>query len=233
MRWTVTRFHIFRKDLSRLARQPWRLDIDNSAFIEVWNRGDNDRRITGRPDRPLCRHARGAWHGNAAEDRAPLAFGAPGGARGRGNRVRARHRALDPLASPRQAEKRRARVGAPRKHVPSLHRQHPGAAGNRRLPVRRVLHPQQGHPPRRDHLRLPMRRSVMSEVDMKEVVRGRYAEIARSVRTPGSSCCYDGEAGSCGISANLYADDETGALPQEAVLASLGWEPDGSRRAEG
>jgi hypothetical protein len=41
-------------------------------------------------------------------------------------------------------------------------------------------------------------------------------------KPPGSSCCYDGEEGSCGISANLYADDETGSLPEEAVLASLG-----------
>ena len=62
----------------------------------------------------------------------------------------------------------------------------------------------------------------MSEVDIKEAVRNRYAEIARSVQAPGSSCCYDGEAGSCGISANLYADDETGSLPEKAVLASLG-----------
>jgi arsenite methyltransferase len=62
----------------------------------------------------------------------------------------------------------------------------------------------------------------MSEVDIKEVVRERYAEIARSVRTPGSSCCYDGESGSEGISANLYADDETGSLPENAALASLG-----------
>src|SRR5271167_5030494 len=62
----------------------------------------------------------------------------------------------------------------------------------------------------------------MSETDIKEAVRGRYAEIARSVRAPGSSCCYDGEAGSRGISANLYADDETESLPEKAVLASLG-----------
>jgi arsenite methyltransferase len=60
----------------------------------------------------------------------------------------------------------------------------------------------------------------MSEVDLREAVRKRYAEIARSVQAPGSSCCCDGEAGSCGISANLYADDETG--PEKAVLASLG-----------
>jgi len=62
----------------------------------------------------------------------------------------------------------------------------------------------------------------MSEVDIKEVVRERYAEIARNVQSPGSSCCFDGEAGSCGISANLYADDETKSLPEAAVLASLG-----------
>jgi len=62
----------------------------------------------------------------------------------------------------------------------------------------------------------------MSEVDIKEAVRKRYAEIARNVQTPGSSCCYDGEAGSCGISANLYADAETGSLPEKAILASLG-----------
>jgi hypothetical protein len=60
----------------------------------------------------------------------------------------------------------------------------------------------------------------MSEVEIKEVVRERYAEIARSVRTPGSSCCYDGEAGSCGISANLYASDETISLPEEARLGA-------------
>src|SRR6202034_2199870 len=35
-------------------------------------------------------------------------------------------------------------------------------------------------------------------------------------------CCYDGEVGSRCISANLYDDDETGSLPQDAVLASLG-----------
>ena len=62
----------------------------------------------------------------------------------------------------------------------------------------------------------------MAEADIKEAVRNRYAEIARNVQTPKSSCCYDGEEWSCGISANLYADDETGSLPEEAVLASLG-----------
>jgi arsenite methyltransferase len=62
----------------------------------------------------------------------------------------------------------------------------------------------------------------MSGVDIQEVVRERYAGIARSVHRPGSSCCYDGEVGSRCISANLYADDEIGSLPENAVLASLG-----------
>jgi arsenite methyltransferase len=62
----------------------------------------------------------------------------------------------------------------------------------------------------------------MPGTDIRDVVRERYAEIARSVRTPGSSCCYDGESGSEGISANLYAAHETKCLPQDAVTASLG-----------
>ncbi|HZZ22395.1 MAG TPA: arsenite methyltransferase [Roseiarcus sp.] len=62
----------------------------------------------------------------------------------------------------------------------------------------------------------------MPETDIREVVRERYAEIARNVRAPGSSCCYDGESGSEAISANLYAADETKCLPQDAVTASLG-----------
>jgi arsenite methyltransferase len=68
----------------------------------------------------------------------------------------------------------------------------------------------------------------MPEAGIKEIVRERYAEIARNVGKPGSSCCsgssscYDGERGSEGISANLYDRDETGSLPREAVTASLG-----------
>ena len=68
----------------------------------------------------------------------------------------------------------------------------------------------------------------MPEMDIKEVVRERYAEAARNVRAPGSccggaSCGADAAlAGVSAISANLYGDDETGALPEAAVLASLG-----------
>ena len=59
-------------------------------------------------------------------------------------------------------------------------------------------------------------------------MRERYAEAARNVSAPGS-CCGGASCGAdaalAGVSAitgNLYADDETGALPEKAVLASLG-----------
>ena len=63
----------------------------------------------------------------------------------------------------------------------------------------------------------------MPDTDIKDVVRERYAEVARNVRAPGSCC--GGDAARAGVSAitgNLYADHETNALPEEAVLASLG-----------
>ena len=61
----------------------------------------------------------------------------------------------------------------------------------------------------------------MSDVDIKEAVRERYAQAARNVSAPGSCC---GGATACGnpITSNLYAEAETGELPQKAVLASLG-----------
>ena len=63
----------------------------------------------------------------------------------------------------------------------------------------------------------------MSEVDIKEVVREKYAEAARRVAVPGS-CCGGASAldGASPITSNLYADHEKGALPDAAVLASLG-----------
>jgi SAM-dependent methyltransferase len=55
---------------------------------------------------------------------------------------------------------------------------------------------------------------------IKEAVRERYSQAALRV---GSSCCGSAATG-CGdpITSNLYADHETGALPEAAVMASLG-----------
>jgi SAM-dependent methyltransferase len=62
----------------------------------------------------------------------------------------------------------------------------------------------------------------MNEKALKEVVREKYGEIARSVGAGGSGCCGSAEVRCDPITSNLYASDEAAALPAEAVAASLG-----------
>ncbi len=60
--------------------------------------------------------------------------------------------------------------------------------------------------------------------DIKSVVKEKYGQAALRVTSGGSSCC--GASASCGcpdpITSNLYDAMQTGQLPEEAVLASLG-----------
>ncbi len=60
--------------------------------------------------------------------------------------------------------------------------------------------------------------------DIREVVKEKYGQAALRVKTGGSSCCGAGpSSGSCDpITSNLYDAIQTGQLPEEAVLASLG-----------
>ena len=65
----------------------------------------------------------------------------------------------------------------------------------------------------------------MSTTDIKEVVKEKYGQAALRVKTGGSSCCGASPSGigRCDpITSNLYDISETGDLPEEAVLASLG-----------
>src|SRR6185312_12865859 len=63
-------------------------------------------------------------------------------------------------------------------------------------------------------------------MEIKEVVKEKYGQAALRVRSGGSSCCGASDAlldGSCDpITANLYDAAQTGSLPEDAVLASLG-----------
>src|SRR5580700_989445 len=62
-------------------------------------------------------------------------------------------------------------------------------------------------------------------MELKEVVKEKYGQAALRVSTGGSSCCGASAAldGCCDpITSNLYEAEQTGQLPQEAVLASLG-----------
>ena len=65
----------------------------------------------------------------------------------------------------------------------------------------------------------------MSSTDIKDVVKEKYGQAALRVKTGGSSCCGASPSGigQCDpITSNLYDIAQTGDLPKEAVLASLG-----------
>src|SRR6476469_6525796 len=61
-------------------------------------------------------------------------------------------------------------------------------------------------------------------MEIKEVVKEKYRQAALLVHSGGRSCCGAAAAieGCDPITSNLYDAVETGALPEEAVLASLG-----------
>src|SRR5271170_2251009 len=65
----------------------------------------------------------------------------------------------------------------------------------------------------------------MTDRDLKSVVKERYGDAAARVASGGSSCCgATPAAGSCGdpITSNLYDAAQSGQIPADAMLASLG-----------
>lgn len=64
----------------------------------------------------------------------------------------------------------------------------------------------------------------MNKHDIKELVRGEYAQAALQARSGGSSCCgTTGKAAAVNfITSNLYESTQTNELPPEALAASLG-----------
>jgi arsenite methyltransferase len=64
----------------------------------------------------------------------------------------------------------------------------------------------------------------MNSSHVKDVVKEKYAQAALRVKTGGSSCCGASAADGCcdPITSDLYDASQVGALPEEAVLASLG-----------
>src|SRR5438094_2942544 len=65
----------------------------------------------------------------------------------------------------------------------------------------------------------------MQNQDVEEIVREKYGQAALRVKSGGSSCCGATAASSLScdpITSNLYDAAQTGLLPEEAVLASLG-----------
>jgi hypothetical protein len=65
----------------------------------------------------------------------------------------------------------------------------------------------------------------MDKPNIEEVVKEKYREAALRVNTGGSTCCGATSATNCGpdpITSNLYEAGQSGDLPAEALLASLG-----------
>ncbi len=65
----------------------------------------------------------------------------------------------------------------------------------------------------------------MENAGVKQVVKEKYGQAALRVKSGGSSCC--GATAASGLScdpitSNLYHPEQTGQIPEEAVLASLG-----------
>ena len=67
--------------------------------------------------------------------------------------------------------------------------------------------------------------SSAETTDIKEVVKQKYGEAALRVKSGGSSCCGASPSTGCcadPITSNLYDASQTGQIPEEALLASLG-----------
>src|SRR5438094_8665078 len=64
----------------------------------------------------------------------------------------------------------------------------------------------------------------MSDESIKDLVKQKYGQAALRVTAIGStSCCGASSTSSCDpVTSNLYAQDQTAALPETAVAASLG-----------
>jgi ubiquinone/menaquinone biosynthesis C-methylase UbiE len=62
----------------------------------------------------------------------------------------------------------------------------------------------------------------MSYESIREKVREEYAQAALRVTNRGGACCGSAAPEGNPITSNLYGDDETTALPADAVAASLG-----------
>jgi arsenite methyltransferase len=63
----------------------------------------------------------------------------------------------------------------------------------------------------------------MDTTEVKDAVRETYSAAARRVSSTGSACCGPSKASGCDpITSNLYDSAQTDALPDTAVLASLG-----------
>src|SRR5438093_3931575 len=64
---------------------------------------------------------------------------------------------------------------------------------------------------------------TMADESIKEIVKQKYGQVALRVTSASGSCCSSTSGSECDpVTSNLYAIDETSALPAEALAASRG-----------
>jgi arsenite methyltransferase len=87
-----------------------------------------------------------------------------------------------------------------------------------------MLHTQQGPQTRTNYSLLPVREDSMTSADIKSMIRKKYGQAALGVKNSGSSCCETASSSGCAhpITSNLYDSVQSGQVPEEALLASLG-----------
>src|SRR5258708_3026644 len=83
------------------------------------------------------------------------------------------------------------------------------------------------HAPPKTFFSSANRRTIMSDANIREIVKEKYGQAALRVthKTGGSSCC--GATAASGLScdpiaSNLYDESQSRQIPEEAMLASLG-----------
>ncbi len=64
----------------------------------------------------------------------------------------------------------------------------------------------------------------MTQTNIKQAVKEKYGQAALRVKTGRTSCCGTSPSSGCAdpVTSNLYDQSQTGQLPREAVVASLG-----------
>jgi arsenite methyltransferase len=89
-----------------------------------------------------------------------------------------------------------------------------------------MLYAKQGAETQRDNPNLQIGEGIVTDTNMKEVVKEKYGQAALRAKSGGSSCCgATSSSSSCcedPITSNLYDAFQSEEIPEEALLASLG-----------
>jgi arsenite methyltransferase len=87
-----------------------------------------------------------------------------------------------------------------------------------------MLHAKQSVKAERDYSNLQIGETIVTDTNMKDIVKEKYGQAALRAKSGGSSCCGATASSGCSdpITSNLYEAAQTNEIPEDALLASLG-----------